>query len=76
MERPDSAADRGGDNLTGCKDFRSENGLRQGQNLALTGLFVPSSLEPELTRLVVLTPSGWLQGYLAHKKPSPPRNLR
>ena len=29
---------------TGFDDFRTENGLSQGQNLALTGLVVPSSL--------------------------------
>jgi len=35
--------------LPGYKDFRTENGSSQGQNLALTGLCVPSSLD-----------SGWL----------------
>ena len=31
--------------LNGFKDFRTENGSSQGQNLDLTGLFVPSSLD-------------------------------
>jgi len=35
---------RRGDNLNGFKDFRAANGSSQGQNLSLTGLFVPSSL--------------------------------
>ena len=34
-----------GNNLNGFKDFRSENGSSQGQNLALTDLGVPSSLD-------------------------------
>ena len=34
-----------GNNLDGFKDFRIRNGSRQGHNLALTGLFVPSSLD-------------------------------
>ena len=33
-----------GKNLHGLKDFRTENGSSQGQNLALTGSFVPRSL--------------------------------
>jgi len=40
-----AAAEMGGNNLNGCQDFRTENGSGQGQNLALTGLFVPSSLD-------------------------------
>ena len=34
-----------GKNLHGLKDFRTENGSSQGQNLALTGSFVPGSLD-------------------------------
>jgi len=34
-----------GNNLTGVNDFRTENGSSQGQNLALTGLCVPSSFD-------------------------------
>ena len=40
-----SAGERRVDNFNGFKDFRTENGSSQGQNLALTGLFVPSSLD-------------------------------
>ena len=42
-----TAAARGGNNSKGFKDFRTENGSRQGQNLALTGLYVPSSLNSD-----------------------------
>jgi len=35
-------------NLNGVKDFRTDNGSGQGQNLALTGVFVPSSLDSGL----------------------------
>jgi len=35
----------GGNNLNGFQDFRTANGSSQGQNLALTGLFVPTSFE-------------------------------
>ena len=34
----------GGNNLQGFKNFRTKNGSSQGQNLALTGSFVPNSL--------------------------------
>ena len=40
-----SAAKRGGRNLNSFKDVRTENGASQGRNLALTGLFFPSSLD-------------------------------
>jgi len=33
-----AAAERGGSNLNGCDDFRTENCSSQGQNLVLTGL--------------------------------------
>ena len=33
------------ENIKHFKDFRTETGSSQGQNLALTGLFVPSSLD-------------------------------
>ena len=33
------------ENKNGFKDFRTEKGSRQGQNLALTGLCVPSLLD-------------------------------
>ena len=51
-------AERVGNNLNGFKDFRTENGPRQGQNLALTGLCVPSSLHngPLLTYLTKASP--------------------
>jgi len=35
------AAERGGGNLKGFKDFRTENGSSQGQILVLNVLFVP-----------------------------------
>ena len=35
----------GGNNSNGFQDFHTENGSRQGQNLALTGLCVPSWLD-------------------------------
>ena len=38
------ASERDGNNLNGVKDFRTENGSSQRQNLALTGLCVPRSL--------------------------------
>ena len=41
----------------GCKDFRTETGSSQGQNLALTGLFSPSSLG-SVCRASHLCPSG------------------
>ena len=40
-----SAAEREGNSLNGFKDLRTENGSSQGQNPALTGLFVPSWLD-------------------------------
>jgi len=36
-----SACERGGNNYKGFKDFRTENGSSQGQNLAVTGVSVP-----------------------------------
>ena len=36
-----AAVERGGNNLNSSKDFRTDNGSSQGQNLALTGLYVP-----------------------------------
>jgi len=38
-------AERVGNNLNGFKDFRTENGSSQGQNLAFTGLFAPGSID-------------------------------
>jgi len=46
-----AAGERGGNNLNGFEDFRTENGSSQGQNLALTGLFVPSSIDSGHTLL-------------------------
>jgi len=43
-----TAAERGGNNLKGFKDFHTGNGSSRGQNLALTGAFVPSSLDSGL----------------------------
>jgi len=43
-----AAAERGGNTLKGFKGFRTENGSSRGQNLAMTGLFVPSSLDSGL----------------------------
>ena len=40
-----SVVELGGNHLNYFTDFRTENGSIQGQNLALTGLFVPSSLD-------------------------------
>jgi len=37
------AAEQGWNNLNGFEDVRTENGSSKGQNLALTGLLVPSS---------------------------------
>ena len=36
--------ERGGHNLNGFQEFRTENASSQGHDLALTGLFVPNSL--------------------------------
>jgi len=40
-----AASEREGDNSKGLNDFRLKNGSSQGQNLALTVFYVPSSLE-------------------------------
>ena len=40
-----TAIERGRNNQNGLKDSRTENGSSRGQNLALTGLFVPNSLD-------------------------------
>jgi len=40
-----TAAERKGNNVNGFKDFRTENGSSEGQNLALTDSFVPSLLD-------------------------------
>ena len=51
LTAPGAAVERGGTTLNGVKDFRSENGLlpengsSQGQNMALTCLFVPNLLD-------------------------------
>ena len=45
VEAGHAAAERGGNNLKGSKDVRTEFGSSQGQNMALTGLFIPSSLD-------------------------------
>jgi len=39
------AFERGENNLNGFNDFRTDNGSCQGQNLAWTGLCVPSLLD-------------------------------
>jgi hypothetical protein len=51
-------AERAGHKLNGFTDFGTEHGSRQGQNLALTGLFVPNSLHngPLLTYLTRASP--------------------
>ena len=40
----------------GFKDFHTENGSCQGYNLALTGLFVPRSLDSDSGLQSVLSP--------------------
>jgi hypothetical protein len=40
-----AAAERSGTTLSGFQVVRTKNGSNQGQNLALTALFVPSSLD-------------------------------
>jgi hypothetical protein len=40
-----TAVEMGENNLNGCQDFRTGDGSSQCQNLALTGLFFPSSLD-------------------------------
>jgi len=40
-----AAGEWGGYNITGFQDFRTENGSSQGQNLVLTGLFMPDVLD-------------------------------
>ena len=44
MENQICAAERGGHNLRGSQDVCLKNGSSQGQNLALTVVYVPSSL--------------------------------
>jgi hypothetical protein len=46
-----SAGERGGNNFSGNKILNTENGSSQGQNLALTGLFVPALLYSEMPAL-------------------------
>ena len=46
--------------------------LRQGQNLVLTVLYVPCSLDS----VTELPPPPRLQGYLTYKKTHPPRTLQ
>jgi len=58
-----AAAERGGNNLKGRDDFRAENGSSQGQNLALTGSFVPCSLESGQGPPDVPLSSGWRDFY-------------
>ena len=42
------AVERGGNNLNGVNDYRTENGSSPGQSLALTVLCVPCSLDSGL----------------------------
>ena len=44
-KKTEATDERGGNNLNGLKFVRTENGSSKSQNLALTGLFVPSSLD-------------------------------
>jgi hypothetical protein len=76
-----TAGERGRDNLKDSRDFRSENGSSQGQNMASTVLLVPNALNSILGCcllfaflgiLVTTLPSSLLQGYFAHKKHPPP----
>ena len=50
-------AKRVGNNLNGFKDFRTGNDSSQGQNLALTGSFVPSSLDSGRVYQLAINPS-------------------
>jgi len=43
-QNPLTSVERGGNNLNGFRDFRTENGSSQGRNLALTGVCVASWL--------------------------------
>jgi len=52
------SADDRMDHLNYFEDFCTENGSSQGQNLALTGLFVPSSLD-----------SGRVEASWGHRRP-------
>jgi len=45
MTGQQTANERGGNKLNGCKEVRAENGSGQGQHLAPTGLSVQSSLD-------------------------------
>ena len=40
-----TATEWAGNTCQGLEDVRSQNGSGQGQNMALTGLYVPSSLD-------------------------------
>ena len=48
-----TAAERGRNHLNGIQDFRAENGSSLGQNLALAGLVVPTSLDSDLVPRIV-----------------------
>ena len=48
-----AAAQRGENNLNTFNDVRTENGSSQGQNLALTGLCGPSSLDSGLLKIAL-----------------------
>ena len=41
-DQKETASERGGNNVEGFTDFRTEDGSSPGQHLALTGLFPPS----------------------------------
>ena len=71
LDRPSgSAVERGGNNLTGCKDLLSENSLSSGQNLALTGLCVPNLLNRRTLNTSVLQAELRGEGGLVRKKQS------
>ena len=82
-----TATEQRGDNLNNVHEFRTENASSQGQDLALTGLFVPDSLdggEPPNFPLFEIKATasqtqplcGCIQGYLACKKPPPRTTLQ
>ena len=48
-EMGSTAGARGGNNSNSCKDSPPNNGSRQGQNLAVTVLHVPNSLDRLIT---------------------------
>ena len=65
-QSPACATDREGNNFNGFKDFRTENGSSEGQNLAVTVLCVQNSL---VARVVRAAPAAELLSFFITLEP-------